>query len=78
MKCSKGLWIFFLLVLLCFVAIPLHIGVLRIRIPQHLAEELFKNFTEKYNKSYMNPQEFQKRLGIFKVRYLHLFTSRYF
>ncbi|XP_055327078.1 cathepsin O-like [Sitodiplosis mosellana] len=67
MKCSKGLWIFVLLILLLFLAIPLHIGVLRIRIPQHLAEELFKNFTAKYNKTYINPEEFQKRLGIFKT-----------
>lgn len=67
MKCSRGLWIFALLVLLCFLAIPLHIGVLRIRIPPHLAEELFHNFTAKYNKSYGSPKEFQMRLGIFKV-----------
>lgn len=67
MKCTRGFWIFIVLVLLCFLAIPLHIGVLRIRIPPHLAEQLFRNFTSKYNKSYMNPAEFQKRLGIFKV-----------
>lgn len=67
MKCSKGCWIFLCLVMLCFLAIPLHIGVLRVRIPPHLAEELFKNFTAKYNKSYWNPEEFQKRLGVFKV-----------
>lgn len=69
MKCTRGCWIFLSLVLLCFLAIPLHIGVLRIQIPQHLADELFKNFTAKYNKSYLNPQEFQKRLGIFKVSF---------
>ena len=78
MKCSKGVWIFLLLIFLLFLAIPLHIGVLRIRIPPHLAEELFKNFTVKYNKSYSSPEEFQKRLGIFKVSYLHLHSTEYF
>lgn len=67
MKCSRGLWIFTLLVLLCFVAIPLHIGILRIRIPPNLAEELFHNFSAKFNKTYDSPKEFQKRLGIFTV-----------
>lgn len=67
MKCTRGCWIFLVLVMLCFLAIPLHIGVLRIRIPPRLTEELFRNFTAKYNKSYLNPEEFQKRLGIFKV-----------
>lgn len=67
MECSRGLCVFLFLVMLCFLVIPLHIGVLRIQIPRHLAEELFKNFTAKYNKSYVNPEEFQRRLGIFKV-----------
>lgn len=67
MKCSRGLWIFALLILLCFLAIPLHISDLRIRIPPHLADELFRNFTAKYNKSYANPKEFQERFGIFTV-----------
>lgn len=67
MKCSKGCWIFFILVMLCFLAIPLHVGVLRVKISPKLAEALFKNFTAKYNKSYLNPEEFQKRLGIFEV-----------
>ncbi|XP_031635960.1 cathepsin O-like [Contarinia nasturtii] len=67
MKCSKGCWIFCILVLLCFLAIPLHIGTFRIRIPPRMAEELFKNFTKKYNISYPNPKEFQKRFGIFRT-----------
>lgn len=69
MKCTRGAWIFLALVLLCFLAIPLHVGVLRVRIPPRLTEELFKNFTAKYNRTYVTPEEFQKRLGIFKVSF---------
>lgn len=75
MKYSKGFWIFLVLVLLCFLAIPLHIGVFRIQISPRLAEEIFHNFTTKYNKSYLNPQEFQKRLGIFRVSKTKSFNS---
>lgn len=53
--------------MLCFLAIPLHVGVLQVKISPKLAGALFKNFTAKYNKSYLNPEEFQKRLGIFEV-----------
>lgn len=67
MKCSRGLYVFVMLVLLCILVIPLRMGLFRIQITQHLAENLFRNFTAKYNKSYLNPKEFQWRLGVFKV-----------
>lgn len=67
MKCSQGLCLFVMLVLLCFLVIPLHMGFFRIHITQRLAENLFNNFTAKYNKSYLNPKEFQWRLGVFRV-----------
>lgn len=73
MKYSKGFWIFVVLVLLCLLAIPLHFGVFRVQIPARFSEQLFHNFTEKYNKTYLNPQEFQKRLGIFRVSKISLY-----
>lgn len=75
MKCSKGFWIFLLLVLLCFLAVPIHFGLRQYHVPPRLAERLFQNFTQKFNKSYLQPEEFQKRLNIFTVsyKYLHFF-----
>lgn len=67
MKCSKGFWIFLLLVLLCFLAVPIHFGLKQYHVPSRLAEQLFRNFTRKFNKSYLQPEEFQKRLNIFTV-----------
>lgn len=78
MKCSKGFWIFLLLVLLCLLAIPIHTGIFRVHIPKHFAEQLFKNFTQKYNKSYLHPEEFQKRFNIFTVSGRTLFDRFFF
>lgn len=72
MKCSKGFWIFLVLVLLCLLAWPIHIGLFRVHISPRFAEQLFRNFTQKYNKSYLNPEEFQKRLNLFTVSFLCL------
>lgn len=46
-----------------------------IRLPAEYVEKLFRDFVVKYNKSYangQNPEEFQKRLGIFAVRFIQL------
>lgn len=67
MKCSRGFWIFLLLVLLCFLVVPFRVSVFRIHVPAKFARQLFQNFTQKYNKNYSNPEEYQHRLGVFTV-----------
>lgn len=77
MECSKGLclWITLFLLLLGILVIPFQYEKFRVHVPHGLAEELFKNFTAKYNKSYDRPEEFQKRLNIFTVIELISFST---
>lgn len=72
MKCSKGLWLMCLIILLGIVALTVQILMARVHVSPRLAEELFKNFTAKFNKFYDTPEEYQKRLNIFTVIICHL------
>lgn len=67
MKCSMGLWLLSLIVVLAIIAVTLQMLMARVHVSPRLAEALFKNFTIKYNKSYDSPEEYQKRLNIFTV-----------
>lgn len=72
-ECSRGVAQFACLVLLCFVGIPIWLEA-PIHLPPGLVEKKFRNFIDKYNKTYGNgehPEEFQKRLGIFTVCVLY-------
>lgn len=70
MKCSAGLWLLALIIVLGIVALTLQMLVARVHVSPRLAEELFRNFTVKYNKSYTTPEEYQKRLNIFTVSFV--------
>lgn len=67
MECSRGSWIFVLLVLLCFLVIPIRIAVYRYQVPSKYVDKLFHQFSKQFNKTYGSPAEFQKRYSIFAV-----------
>lgn len=69
MKCSKGLWLLSLVIVLGIVALTVQMLIARVHVSPRLAEELFRNFTKKFNKSYETPEEYQKRLNIFTVSF---------
>lgn len=71
MKCSRGTWIFFVLVLLCFLVIPIRFAVFHFGPPSKYTNELFNQFKTQYNKTYGSPAEFQKRFDIFAVSVEH-------
>lgn len=67
MKCSMGLWLLSVIIVLGIIAVTVQFMIGRVHVSPRLAEELFRNFTKKYNKSYDTPDEYQKRLNIFTV-----------
>lgn len=69
MKCSTGLWLLSLVIVLGIVALTVQMLMARVHVSPRLAEELFRNFTKKFNKSYETPAEYQKRLNIFTVSF---------
>lgn len=70
MKCSMGLWLLAVIIVLGIIAIAVQFLTPRVHISPRLAEELFRNFTKKFNKSYETPEEYQKRLNIFTVSFV--------
>lgn len=74
MKCSIGLWLLTLIIVLGIITVTVQILFARVHVSPRLAEELFQNFTKKFNKSYNTPEEYQKRLNIFTVSFLCRFT----
>lgn len=77
MDFSKALFIFILLIALFAIILPIQRLTSRVYLPPHFAEELFKNFTQKFNKSYNGPDEYQKRLNNFKVIFYNLFALNF-
>lgn len=77
MKCSMGLWLLSLIIVLSIIAITVQHLMARVHISPRLAEELFRNFTKKYNKSYDTPLEYQKRLNIFTVSIISLLADSF-
>lgn len=69
MRCSKGVILLIVVIVLCAVAIiSFQFGFSHINVPHGLADKKFKEFIKKYNRSYgEDPQEYQKRFNIFMV-----------